>query len=474
MISLTGGIDAARRLVTGAAVNMKKLAMELGGKSPNIVFDDADFETAVDNALTAAFTHSGQVCSAGCRAIVQDTIYDRFVEAVGRRADAIRLGHGRDDTTEAGALISAAHRDKVEAHVADAARRRQRASSPAVRRPSRAQPPGRLLLSPDGVRRCPPRHAHHPRGGLRSGPDRRALRRPRMRPSPWATTRPTAWPARSGPTTPRGRSASPRGSATGRCGSTTTTRTCRRQNGAASSRAGSGANLARVASTSTVRRSTSGRTRRRGHRAGSEGEDSVTATSERPATETAAGMPTLSVRNLWKVFGPAEHKVLGTPDADLPRDELRRKTGSTIGLRDVSFDVQPGEVFVVMGLSGSGKSTLVRCMTRLIEPTAGEVLLDGDDIRKADQDAPARASPRIASAWSSSTSACSPIGKVIDNVAFGLEIRGEREGGARRARPRDDRPRRSDRPRRQLPGPALAAACSSGSAWLAPSRSIPR
>ena len=56
----------------------------MGGKSPNIVFDDADFETAVDNALTAAFTHSGQVCSAGCRAIVQDTIYDRFVAEVGR------------------------------------------------------------------------------------------------------------------------------------------------------------------------------------------------------------------------------------------------------------------------------------------------------------------------------------------------------------------------------------------------------
>jgi betaine-aldehyde dehydrogenase len=120
LISLTGGIDAARGLVRGAAVNMKKIAMELGGKSPNIVFADADFETAVDNALTAAFTHSGQVCSAGCRAIVQDEIFDRFVEEVGRRADRIRLGHGSDDATEAGALISAEHRAKVEAFVAEA------------------------------------------------------------------------------------------------------------------------------------------------------------------------------------------------------------------------------------------------------------------------------------------------------------------------------------------------------------------
>jgi betaine-aldehyde dehydrogenase len=120
LISLTGGIDAARGLVHGAAVNMKKMAMELGGKSPNIVFADADFETAVDNALTAAFTHSGQVCSAGCRAIVQDEIFDRFVEELGRRADRIHLGHGSDDATEAGALISEEHRAKVEAFVTEA------------------------------------------------------------------------------------------------------------------------------------------------------------------------------------------------------------------------------------------------------------------------------------------------------------------------------------------------------------------
>ena len=117
LISLTGGIEAGRQLLKGAAVNIKRVALELGGKSPNIVFADADFETAVDNALTAAFVHSGQVCSAGCRAIVEDDIYDRFVEEIGRRADLIRLGHGSDDATEAGALISAEHRDKVERYV---------------------------------------------------------------------------------------------------------------------------------------------------------------------------------------------------------------------------------------------------------------------------------------------------------------------------------------------------------------------
>jgi betaine-aldehyde dehydrogenase len=117
LISLTGGLDAGRALLRGAAVNVKRVALELGGKSPNIVFADADFETAVDNALTAAFVHSGQVCSAGCRAIVQDEIHDAFVETIGARADRIRLGPGTDPATESGALISAEHRAKVEARV---------------------------------------------------------------------------------------------------------------------------------------------------------------------------------------------------------------------------------------------------------------------------------------------------------------------------------------------------------------------
>ena len=65
--------------------------------------------------------------------------------------------------------------------------------------------------------------------------------------------------------------------------------------------------------------------------------------------------PMISVRNLWKVFGNNPEKVIGSPDANLSRTELRAKTGNTVAVRDVSFDVAPGEVFVVMGLSGSGK-----------------------------------------------------------------------------------------------------------------------
>ncbi|MDO8484852.1 MAG: glycine betaine/L-proline ABC transporter ATP-binding protein [Candidatus Limnocylindrales bacterium] len=144
----------------------------------------------------------------------------------------------------------------------------------------------------------------------------------------------------------------------------------------------------------------------------------------RPRRGGGTGTPTLGVNHLWKVFGPAEHKLIGTPDVDLARDELRRKTGSMIAIRDVSFQVWPGEVFVVMGLSGSGKSTLVRCITRLIEPTAGEVLLDGDDIRKANAEK-LRELRRRRFSMVFQHFGLLPHRRVLDNVAYPLEIRGE-------------------------------------------------
>ena len=118
MISVTGGTEAGRSIMAAASGNVKRVALELGGKSPNIIFADADFETAVDNALTGAFVHSGQVCSAGCRVIVEAPMYDDLVAELARRADRIRLGSGLDETTETGPLISAEHRAKVERYVA--------------------------------------------------------------------------------------------------------------------------------------------------------------------------------------------------------------------------------------------------------------------------------------------------------------------------------------------------------------------
>ena len=97
---------------------MKKVALELGGKNPNVVFADADLEVALDFALTAVFLHSGQVCSAGARLLVEESIHDEFVDALVERAGRIRLGGPFDDKAETGPLTSAAHRDKVEAYVA--------------------------------------------------------------------------------------------------------------------------------------------------------------------------------------------------------------------------------------------------------------------------------------------------------------------------------------------------------------------
>jgi betaine-aldehyde dehydrogenase len=118
LVSFTGGLETGRRLMAAAARTVKKVALELGGKNPNIVFADAGFDAAVDMALTAVFLHSGQVCSAGARLLVEDALHDRFVDEVVRRARLIRPGGPFDERARTGPLISAAHREKVEAYVA--------------------------------------------------------------------------------------------------------------------------------------------------------------------------------------------------------------------------------------------------------------------------------------------------------------------------------------------------------------------
>ena len=100
-----------------ASGTVKKIALELGGKNPNIVFADADRETALDMALTAVFLHSGQVCSAGARLVVEESIHDEFVAELVDRAREIRLGGPFDEKAETGALISQGHLDKVTAYV---------------------------------------------------------------------------------------------------------------------------------------------------------------------------------------------------------------------------------------------------------------------------------------------------------------------------------------------------------------------
>ncbi|RZL77644.1 MAG: aldehyde dehydrogenase family protein [Rhodococcus sp. (in: high G+C Gram-positive bacteria)] len=117
-VSFTGGLATGRVILETAAKNVTKVAVELGGKNPHIVFADADGEDSVDQVLTGVFLHSGQVCSAGTRLIIEESIADRFVAALAARAEKIRMGNGLDPASRTGPLVSEAHREKVERYVA--------------------------------------------------------------------------------------------------------------------------------------------------------------------------------------------------------------------------------------------------------------------------------------------------------------------------------------------------------------------
>ncbi|MBE1515866.1 aldehyde dehydrogenase family protein [Nesterenkonia halotolerans] len=113
MVSFTGGVVTGRKIAATAAETVKKVALELGGKNPNVVFADADFDAAVDNALNAGFVDSGLVCSAGTRLIIEESIKEKFVTELVRRAEHIRMGGPFEESAETGPLISAEHRQKV-------------------------------------------------------------------------------------------------------------------------------------------------------------------------------------------------------------------------------------------------------------------------------------------------------------------------------------------------------------------------
>jgi betaine-aldehyde dehydrogenase len=116
-IAFTGGTKTGRSIMQAATSNLKKISLELGGKSPNVVFADADFDTAVDYALFGIFANAGQVCSAGSRLIVERSLHDRLIERVVERARKIRVGDGFDPETEMGPIISPVHRERVEGYI---------------------------------------------------------------------------------------------------------------------------------------------------------------------------------------------------------------------------------------------------------------------------------------------------------------------------------------------------------------------
>jgi betaine-aldehyde dehydrogenase len=112
-IAFTGSAEVGKLIMRSAADQLKRVSLELGGKSPNIFFSDADFENAVDGALFGTFINQGEVCSAGSRVLVQKDIYRKFVDAAAAKAKTIRLGPGMDRETKMGPLVSAEQRDRV-------------------------------------------------------------------------------------------------------------------------------------------------------------------------------------------------------------------------------------------------------------------------------------------------------------------------------------------------------------------------
>ncbi len=137
----------------------------------------------------------------------------------------------------------------------------------------------------------------------------------------------------------------------------------------------------------------------------------------------AGSSPYISVKSLWKVFGRNPERVLEPEYADRDKSFFQSEFGNVVGLRDVNFDVRKGETFVVMGLSGSGKSTLVRCLLRLIDPTSGEVVIDGEDITQmTDKELVNFRRAKIAMVFQHY--GLMPHRNVLDNASWGLEVQG--------------------------------------------------
>ncbi|MGM8212063.1 quaternary amine ABC transporter ATP-binding protein [Virgibacillus sp. W0430] len=132
-------------------------------------------------------------------------------------------------------------------------------------------------------------------------------------------------------------------------------------------------------------------------------------------------MPLIEVKNLSKIFGKNPKQALKHLDEGLSKKEILSKTGNTVGVNRASFSVEAGEIFVIMGLSGSGKSTLVRLVNRLIEPTEGSILIEGEDLSKLDKKA-LRKVRREKLSMVFQRFALFPHRTIVENAEFGLEI----------------------------------------------------
>ncbi|WP_416044561.1 quaternary amine ABC transporter ATP-binding protein [Clostridium tyrobutyricum] len=134
-------------------------------------------------------------------------------------------------------------------------------------------------------------------------------------------------------------------------------------------------------------------------------------------------MSQIEVKNVYKIFGKNPKKVIPLLEKGMTKDQIHNKTGYSVGVNNVSFQVNKGEFFVVMGLSGSGKSTLIRCLNRLICATSGEILIDGEDILKCKDDKLLEIRrKKIAMVFQNF--ALFPHRTICSNVEYGLEIQG--------------------------------------------------
>ncbi|WP_170239065.1 betaine/proline/choline family ABC transporter ATP-binding protein [Streptococcus suis] len=147
-------------------------------------------------------------------------------------------------------------------------------------------------------------------------------------------------------------------------------------------------------------------------------------------------MTLLEVKNLTKVFGKKQKAALEMVKQGKSKTEILKKTGATVGVYDANFSIQEGEIFVIMGLSGSGKSTLVRMLNRLIEPSSGSIVLDGQDISKMNTEE-LRQVRRHDMNMVFQSFALFPHKTILENTEFGLELRGvskeERQAAAEKA-----------------------------------------
>ena len=134
-------------------------------------------------------------------------------------------------------------------------------------------------------------------------------------------------------------------------------------------------------------------------------------------------MPKVEIKQLTKIFGKRRKAALELVKQNVGKDEILKKTGSTVGVYDINLSINEGEIFVIMGLSGSGKSTLIRLLNRLSEPTAGQLIIDGQDITKLNKkellDIRRRKMSMVFQNF-----ALLPHRTILENTEFGLEIQG--------------------------------------------------